>query len=67
MLELRLRQVNADQWFRYQLDPNYQFGEVEAYIEQQSRMEQVVRLQTVSKRPVDFTPHTTLLVQLLCL
>jgi len=67
MLELRLRQVDADTWFRYQLDPNYQFNEVESYIEAQSRLEQVVRLQTVSKRPVDFKPHETMLVQLLCL
>lgn len=67
MLELRLRQTDSDKWFRYQLDPAYEFNEVEHYIENQGQLGQRVRLQTASKHPVDFKPDETLLVQLLCL
>lgn len=67
MLELRLRQTDDDTWFRYQLDPAYQFSEVEQYIEQQGQLGHDVRLQTAAKNTVAFRPSATFLVQLLCL
>ncbi len=66
MLELRLRQHDQDAWATYELDRHYQLGEVECYIERQSRMKQPVRLMTSVGRPVDFTPSKTVTVQLLC-